>query len=278
MSFTGSTAAGRRIAAICGNDLRRVTLELGRKSAAVILPDADLDAVVEHVRTLSLRNTGQVCSNKTRVVVPRSLENELSERLADMMTALPVGDPADPETQIGPLVSKRQRDRVEGYIRTGVDEGAKLVTGGGRPVGLDRGWFVEPTLFTSVDPTMTIAREEIFGPVVAMLTYTTESEAVTIANDSEYGLSGSVFSQDPMRALAIAQQIRTGTVEINGAPVGWKAPVGGFKNSGIGREAGPEGLEAYVEVKSYGLPDALADQLDDDVVDNLILRDGQEER
>lgn len=261
VSFTGSTAAGRRIAALCGQDLRRVTLELGGKSAALVLDDADLDVVLPTVQALSLRNTGQACSNKTRIVVARSRQAELLDRLREMVGSLVVGDPADPATQVGPVVSAVQRERVEGYLEVGRQEGAKVLVGGGRPAGLDRGWFVEPTVFTDVRPDMRIAQEEIFGPVLSVLAFDDEDEAVAIANDSDYGLNGSVFTADPEHALAVARRIRTGTVELNGCGVGFHAPIGGFKCSGIGREAGLEGFDAYVELKSYGLPAQLADIL-----------------
>jgi acyl-CoA reductase-like NAD-dependent aldehyde dehydrogenase len=261
VTFTGSTAAGRRIAAICGNDLRRVTLELGGKSAAIFLPDTDLDHAVESLRMGSFRNSGQVCSLKTRLVVPRQQEDEILDRLRELVDSMPVGDPGAPDTQIGPVASQRQRARVESYIAAGRDEGATLVAGGGRPGGLDHGWFVAPTVFTGVTPRMRIAQEEIFGPVLSVLTYGTEDEAVAIANDSAYGLNGAVFSGDVERASALARRIRTGTVEINGNPTGFTAPAGGFKASGIGREAGPEGLEAYVEVQALGLPAEYAARL-----------------
>jgi aldehyde dehydrogenase (NAD+) len=254
VSFTGSTAAGQRIASLCGQDLRRVTLELGGKSAAVVLDDADLDVVVDAVRGGSLRYNGQACNNKTRIVVPRSRESEVLERLTAMTASLVVGDPADPATDLGPLVSDGQRQRVENYIAAGRAEGARLITGGGRPTGLERGWFVEPTIFADVKPEAQIAQEEIFGPVLAVITVDSEEEAVTVANDSPYGLSGSVFSADAEHALRVARRIRTGSVDINGRPAGFHAPVGGFKSSGIGREAGPEGFDAFVELKSYGLP------------------------
>ncbi|WP_409180722.1 aldehyde dehydrogenase [Amycolatopsis sp. VS8301801F10] len=254
VSFTGSTAAGRRIGALCGQDLRRCTLELGGKSAAVLLGDADLDAAIAAVRAVSLRNTGQVCSNKTRIVVARSLRDELHDRLVDLIGSMPVGDPFDPATEIGPLASAAQRARVEGYLADGKASGASLLIGGGRPEGLERGWYVSPAVFADVDPDAKIAQEEIFGPVLTVHTFDTEEEAVAIANNSDYGLNGSVFSADPEHALAVARRIRTGTVEVNGNPVGFTAPIGGFKNSGIGREAGPEGFDAYVELKSYGLP------------------------
>ncbi|MER6560511.1 aldehyde dehydrogenase [Streptomyces sp. NPDC001027] len=261
VGFTGSTAAGQRIASLCGQNLRRVTLELGGKSAAVILDDADLAATVESLRTGSLRNSGQVCSLKTRLLVSRAREAEFVDRLTAMIAAMPIGDPHDPATQIGPMVTARQRDRVEGYIGLGRSEGAKIVLGGGRPASQPHGWFVEPTVFTEVQPSMRIAQEEIFGPVLSVITYDDEDQAVAIANDSAYGLNGSVFTTDLERGLSLARRIRTGTVELNGNPVGRHAPVGGFKQSGIGREFGPEGFDSYVELKSIGLPASLAQSL-----------------
>jgi acyl-CoA reductase-like NAD-dependent aldehyde dehydrogenase len=254
VAFTGSTAAGRRIASLCGQDLRRVTLELGGKSAAVILDDADLDGTVERLRLLSLRNSGQVCSLKTRLLVSNRREHELVDRLVVLLGSMPVGDPHDAATQIGPMVAARQRARVENYIQLGQEQGAKLVVGGGRPSHLDRGWFVEPTLFTAVEPDMRIAQEEIFGPVLSVLTYQDEDQAIAIANNSSYGLSGAVFTSDVEHGLELARQIRTGTVELNGNVAGFHAPMGGFKCSGIGRESGPEGIDEYVELKSVGLP------------------------
>ncbi|MFD5125236.1 aldehyde dehydrogenase [Streptomyces sp. NPDC058385] len=254
VTFTGSTAAGRRVASLCGNDLKRVTLELGGKSAAVLLDDADFAAAAESLRVGSFRNSGQVCSLKTRIVVPRSREAEFLDAFEAVVSSMPVGDPKDPGTQIGPLVSARQRERVEGYIEAGRAQGARVVLGGGRPANLPEGFFVEPTVFAGVDPSMTIAQEEIFGPVVSVLTYDDEDQAVAIANNSSYGLNGSVFTADPERGVELARRIRTGTIEVNGSPVGFHAPIGGFKSSGIGREAGLEGFDAYVELKSIGLP------------------------
>ena len=254
VAFTGSTAAGRRIAALCGQDLRRVTLELGGKSAAVILDDADLETTVERLRMGSLRNSGQVCSLKTRLVVSTRRERELLDRLVALLESMPVGDPHDPATQIGPMVAARQRTVVENYIRIGLEQGAKIVAGGGRPPGLDRGWFVEPTIFSGVEADMRIAQEEIFGPVLAVITYDDEDEAIAIANNSSYGLNGSIFTSDLERGLELARRIRTGTVELNGNPAGYHAPMGGFKSSGIGRESGPEGFDPYVELKAIGLP------------------------
>jgi acyl-CoA reductase-like NAD-dependent aldehyde dehydrogenase len=261
VAFTGSTRAGRRIAAICGNDLRRVTLELGGKSAAIILDDADLEAAVENLRLSALRNSGQVCSLKTRLLVSKRREGEFVERLIALVESMPVGDPGDPNTQIGPMVSARHRGVVESYIQAGKDEGARIVFGGGRPADLDRGWYVEPTIFTDVKPSDKIAQEEIFGPVLSVLTYEDEIDAVAIANDSVYGLNGSVFCGDLEHGLAIASQIRTGTVEVNGNPAGLYAPMGGFKSSGIGREQSYEGLDSYTEPRSIGLPQKFANDL-----------------
>jgi acyl-CoA reductase-like NAD-dependent aldehyde dehydrogenase len=254
VTFTGSTAAGQRVAEVAGPLLKRVTLELGGKSAAVVLDDADFPSVVESLRAGSFRNSGQVCSLKTRIVVPRSRHDEFIDDLRAMVDTMPVGDPTDPATQIGPMVNQRQHERVLGYIDIGREEGATLVRGGGRPAGLDRGYYVEPTIFTDVTPDMRIAQEEIFGPVVSVIPYDDEAEAVAIANDSTYGLNGSVFTGDAAHGVDIARRIRTGTVEVNGSPVGFTAPIGGFKYSGIGREAGLEGFDSYVELKSIGLP------------------------
>ncbi|MBT0778729.1 aldehyde dehydrogenase [Paracoccus sp. pheM1] len=259
VSFTGSTAAGQRLGGLCGQEIRRITLELGGKSAAIILDDADIPKAVENLRLASLRNSGQVCSNKTRILVPRRRRDEILDALAAMVGTMPVGDPMDPATEIGPMVSARQRDRVEGYVARGKAEGATLVLGGGRPGHLGRGWFVEPTIFADVDQNATIAQEEIFGPVLAVLNYDSEDEAVAIANNSQYGLHGSVFSGDDGHAVAVARRIRTGSVDINGAGAGFYSPLGGFKKSGIGREAAIEGFDAYVEMKSIGLPAAYAE-------------------
>ncbi|QSE93008.1 aldehyde dehydrogenase [Rhodococcus pseudokoreensis] len=254
VSFTGSTAAGRRIASLCGNDLRRVTLELGGKSAAIILDDADLDAAVESLRFGSLRNTGQVCSAKSRILVSRKRQAELVDRLTAMIAAMPVGDPMSEATELGPLVSARQRERVEEYFEIGRSEGAKIVLGGGRPGNTDRGWFVDATVFTEVESSMRIAQEEIFGPVLSVIAYDDEAQAIDISNDSRYGLNGSVFTTDVDHGLAVARRLRTGTVELNGSRAGSRAPAGGFKSSGIGREGAIEGFDSYVEVQSIGLP------------------------
>jgi acyl-CoA reductase-like NAD-dependent aldehyde dehydrogenase len=261
VAFTGSTAAGRRIASICGNDLRRVTLELGGKSAAIFLADADLDTAVEKLRFSSLRNSGQVCSLKTRLLVPRQLEKQLLDRLTALVQSMPVGAPTDPDTQIGPMVSARHRGVVERYIDIGRTQGARVLIGGGRPADLDRGWYVEPTVFADVKPTDVIAQEEIFGPVLSVLAYDDEEEAIAMANDSSYGLNGAVFTADLDRGLSVAGRMRTGTVELDGNPVGLFAPIGGFKDSGIGREQGYEGFQSYTEARSIGVPAHLADSL-----------------
>jgi acyl-CoA reductase-like NAD-dependent aldehyde dehydrogenase len=254
VTFTGSTAAGRKIASLCGHDLRRVSLELGGKSAAIVLDDADLGLTAEALRMGSFRNSGQICSLKTRVLVPVQRQDELVSRLEALVASMAVGDPHSEATEIGPMVSDAQLKRVQGYIASGREQGATLVTGGGRPSGLGRGWFVEPTVFADVRPDMRVAREEIFGPVLSVLAYRDEAEAITLANDSPYGLSGAVFSSDVERGVAVASRIRTGAVEVNGSPIGLGAPFGGFKESGIGRENGPEGLASYMELRSIGLP------------------------
>jgi betaine-aldehyde dehydrogenase len=254
ISFTGSTAAGRRIAALCGERLKRVTLELGGKSAAIILDDADLGSTIAGLLPAAMMNNGQACMAQTRVLASRRRYAEVVEGLVEAVCALPVGDPTAPETFCGPLVAARQRERVESYIRAGREEGAAIAVGGGRPAGLARGWYVEPTVFTRVDNRMRIAREEIFGPVIAVIAYDDETDAVRIANDSDYGLSGTVWTADVDRGLDVARRVRTGTYTVNGFWMEFSAPFGGFKCSGIGRELGPEGLEAYLEPKTIHLP------------------------
>lgn len=251
VTFTGSTEAGRHIAAACGRQLKRFSLELGGKSAAIILDDADLDATMAGLQFASLANNGQACIAQTRILAPRSRYDDVVQALGAMMSGLVVGDPFDPATQIGPLISRRQQDRVNGYIHSGEREGARLVVGGpGGVEGQDKGWFVNPTLFADVDNGMRIAREEIFGPVLVVIPYTDDDDAVAIANDSDYGLGGSVWTTDNDRGLGIARRVRTGTFAVNQYVMDFKAPFGGFKASGIGRELGVEGLHAYVEYKS----------------------------
>jgi aldehyde dehydrogenase (NAD+) len=254
VAFTGSTAAGRKIGAICGEQLKRVTLELGGKSAAIIADDADLDATLPILMPFALMNNGQACVAQTRILAPRSRYDEVRDALAEAIANFKIGDPLDPATECGPLVAERQRDRVEGYIAKGRQEGATVVVGGGRPSGLDSGWYVEPTLFADVDNSMTIAQEEIFGPVLSLIAYDDDDDAVAIANDSDYGLSGSVYTTDVARGIEIAKRVRTGTYAVNNLGMDFGAPFGGFKSSGLGRELGPEGLEAYLEAKSILLP------------------------
>ena len=254
VSFTGSSPAGRRIASLCGGLLRPVTLELGGKSAAIILADADLDSTVEGLRTAGFRNTGQACVVNSRILVPEHRFGEYVDAISALASGLRIGDPSDPDTEFGPLVSARQRDRVEGYIRTGLEGDARITTGGGRPAGMPTGWYVEPTVFVDVDNSMTIAREEIFGPVVMVMPYREEAEAIAIANDSEYGLHGTVWTQDPDHGLEVARQVRVGTLAVNGFGCDIVAPFGGMKGSGLGREMGPEGLDAFLELQSILLP------------------------
>jgi acyl-CoA reductase-like NAD-dependent aldehyde dehydrogenase len=250
ISFTGSTATGRRIGSLCGERVARCTLELGGKSAAVILNDADIASAATHLALSEITLTGQACNSLTRIVVPRARHDEMVEALAAVFSAVRVGDPFAPDTQMGPLATERQRDRVEGYISRGIEEGAELVTGGHRPTHLNRGWFIEPTLFARVDNSTTIAREEIFGPVLAVIPAVDEEDAVNIANDSIYGLNASVFTNDPDRARAVARQLRAGTVGHNAKRVDFGIAFGGFKQSGVGREGGREGLLPYLETKT----------------------------
>jgi aldehyde dehydrogenase (NAD+) len=255
VSFTGSTATGRRVASLAGETLKVATMELGGKSAAIILEDADLDAHLPAIVNGSISSNGQVCHSTTRILVPRSRADEVTSRIVEAVAGLRVGDPDDPATFVGPLVSRRQRDRVEGYIASGVEQGARLALGGGRPVGHDRGWYVEPTVFTDVRNDMTIAREEIFGPVLCVIPFDDLDDAVRIANDSEYGLGGAVFTEDLDAALDVAARIQTGSFVINeGAGGGGGGPFGGVKNSGVGRERGQEGFDAYYTLKSVSLP------------------------
>ncbi|MFF3572671.1 aldehyde dehydrogenase [Nocardia jiangxiensis] len=256
VSFTGSTAAGSKIAETCGRLLRPVTLELGGKSAAILLDDVDLNASLESLFGVTFLNNGQICWLNTRVLAPRSRYGEIVDTLTDLARSLQIGDPLDPGTKIGPLVSARQRERVEGYIAKGKSEGARLTTGGGRPAGIESGFFVEPTIFADLDNTATIAREEIFGPVLSVIPFSDETEALAIANDSEYGLGGSVWSSDVERAAGIAAKVKSGTVGVNHYSNDPVAPFGGIKNSGLGRELGPEGLHTFQQLHTVYLPPA----------------------
>ncbi|HUZ44127.1 MAG TPA: aldehyde dehydrogenase family protein [Acidimicrobiales bacterium] len=254
VSFTGSTRAGKRVSELAAQTVKRVALELGGKSANVILDDADLEKAVRDGVGKCYLNSGQTCSALTRMIVPRSRLAEVEKIAAETAATFKPGAPDAADTRLGPLVSAVQRDRVRGYINKGVEEGAKLLTGGAdAPAGLDKGFFVQPTVFSEVRTDMTIAQEEIFGPVLAILPYDDEEEAITIANDSVYGLAGGVWSGDPERARRVARRIRTGQVEINGGSFNPVAPFGGYKQSGNGRELGKFGLEEFLEVKSLQL-------------------------
>ncbi|MFB7109798.1 aldehyde dehydrogenase [Streptomyces sp. NPDC056291] len=256
IAFTGSTAAGRLIAAIAGERFKRVSLELGGKSASIVLPDADVARAAAALKSLSLGNNGEACVAHTRILAPRSRYDEVVEAIAAMMRGVTVGDPMDPDTWIGPMVKQAQQQRVQSCIEAGIAEGARLVLGGpGAPdtPGLEKGFYVRPTLFADVTNTMRIAQEEIFGPVLAVIPYDTEDEAVAIANDSDYGLDGGVWTADPEHGLEVARRIRTGTFGVNGASRDMRAPFGGFKASGLGREFGPAGLSAYTEYQSIAL-------------------------
>ena len=254
LTFTGSSAVGKEVGKRAADMLKPSTLELGGKSAAIILEDVDLASAVPMLVFSGVMNAGQGCVNQTRILAPRSRYDEVVEAVSQFVQALPVGPPSDPANQIGPLISEKQRQRVEGYIAKGKDEGARLVCGGGRPEGLDSGYFVQPTVFADVDNNMTIAQEEIFGPVLSIIPYDTEDDAVRIANDSVYGLAGSVWTSDVPKGIEISQKIRTGTYGINWYAFDPGSPFGGYKNSGIGRENGPEGVEHFCQLKSVLLP------------------------
>ncbi len=256
VSFTGSTAVGRHIGSVCGGLLKRVTLELGGKSAAIVLDDVNLDeAMMSQLVQSGVMNNGQVCGAQSRILVSRKRYDEVVEALGAAVGALKVGDPLDIESEIGPLVAARQRDRVVGFLESGVAEGARVVTGGGTPADLDKGWYVEPTVFADVSNAMKLAQEEIFGPVLSVIPFDDEAQAIRIANDSDYGLCGSVWTADAEHGAAVAAQVRTGVVAINSAMIlDFNAPFGGFKQSGIGRELGPEGIGPYTEYQSIILP------------------------
>jgi acyl-CoA reductase-like NAD-dependent aldehyde dehydrogenase len=250
ITFTGSTAAGRRIASICGERIARCTLELGGKSAAVVLDDVDIATAAGAIAGAECFLAGQVCSSLTRVVVTERRHDEMVAALSAVFAQVKVGDPFEVTTQMGPLAASRQRDRVEGYIAKGIAEGATLASGGGRPKHLERGWYVEPTVFANVDNSSTIAQEEIFGPVLSVIPAKDEEDAVAIANDTIYGLNSSVFTNDVDRARDVARQLRAGTVGHNAFRTDFSIAFGGFKQSGIGREGGTEGLHPFLEAKA----------------------------
>ncbi|MBO9671146.1 MAG: aldehyde dehydrogenase [Sphingobium sp.] len=250
ISFTGSTVAGKHIAGVAAERLARVSLELGGKSAAMILDDADIDHVLKTLVPYSMPITGQVCFSLTRVLVSKNREAEFVDAYTNAISKVKVGDPFEADVGIGPLAMQRQLDRVLGYIEKGKNEGAKLALGGGRPSGLNRGYFVEPTIFTNVDPNMTIFKEEIFGPVVSVVSYDNEADMIAKANDTSYGLHGAVYTQDPERGFGVAREYRAGSVAVNHMAVDIHMPFGGFKQSGIGRDGGIEGLENYTETKA----------------------------
>ena len=254
VAFTGSTAVGKRIAGLTGPHLKRLTLELGGKAAAIVLDDVDLATTVPQLIGVSMTLSGQFCTAQSRILVSRDRYDEAVQIYAGIAAGLPVGHTFDKGTYIGPLISERQRDRVLDYIEIGKQEGAILVAGGGKPGHLDRGWFVEPTVFRDVKSDMRIAQEEIFGPVVTFISYSDEEEAIAIANDSAFGLHGTVWTKDVDKGVEVGRRIRTGTYSVNALSLDPAAPFGGVKNSGQGREMGREGLAAYLEPKSITVP------------------------
>jgi acyl-CoA reductase-like NAD-dependent aldehyde dehydrogenase len=254
ISFTGSTAAGKRIMAIAAENIKRVTLELGGKSAAIIADDIDLESFLPEMVFGGIGHSGQICAALTRILVPRRRQNEVVGHIKAIMENLKIGDPREADTMIGPLVAERQQKRVLDYIAIGQQEGARLATGGGKPAHLESGWYVEPTLFADVSNDMRIAREEIFGPVLVVIPFDTIDDAIAIANDSEYGLSGAVYAGDQQLAESIARQIRTGQISVNGHSICVVQPFGGYKQSGLGREGGLEGFHEFFETKLIQLP------------------------
>jgi len=250
VTFTGSSAAGRHIASVCGSNMVRATFELGGKSAAIIRDDFSIDAAAGILGNTINALSGQVCAMLSRAIVPKARHDELAEAIAKVMQSTTIGMPEDPETQLGPLAMGRQLERVEMYVEEGRNSSADLVTGGRRPAHMNKGYFIEPTLFANVDNTSRIAQEEIFGPVLCLIPAEDEEDAIRIANESDYGLNGSVFTNDPQAAYDIARKVRTGAVAQNGMKLEYSAPFGGFKQSGLGREGGDEGINAYLEIKT----------------------------
>jgi aldehyde dehydrogenase (NAD+) len=257
VSFTGSTTIGRRIGEICGGLVKPAVLELGGKSAGIILEDGDLELAIPTLVACSVgTNQGQSCVAMTRILVPESRYDSIAEAFTEAIAGLKVGDPMEPDTVVGPLITARHRERVEGYIAKAVADGATVATGGGRPSHLPKGWYVEPTLLTGVTNDMTVAREEIFGPVSALIPYSDEEDAIRIANDSSFGLSGSVFTADPAHGFELARRIRTGTFSVNTYAADLNSPFGGYKQSGIGREHGVSGLQEYLRPKTISVDPA----------------------
>ncbi|OHV52152.1 aldehyde dehydrogenase family protein, partial [Pseudofrankia sp. BMG5.36] len=257
VSFTGSTAVGRRIGEICGSQVKRAVLELGGKSAAIICSDADLGLAVPALIGSSVAmNTGQACVAMSRILAPAARYDEIANRLAAAISSLKVGDPMEPDTAIGPLITAAHRDRVEGHIARGLAEGATVRVGGGRPAHLPRGWYVEPTLLTDVRNDMSVAQEEIFGPVTALIRYEDEEDAIRIANDSRFGLAGTVFTADALHGFEIARRIRSGTFSVNTYVCDLNSPFGGYKQSGIGREHGVAALTEYLQTKTISVDPA----------------------
>jgi len=254
VSFTGSTPVGKRIAEVCAQSMKRLTLELGGKSAAIMLDDVDAAKAVPGIIGCSVAMLqGEICTAQTRILVPRARYGEIVDAFAEQIAQLPVGDPADRTMVIGPMITRQHRERVEGYVQLGQEEGARVAVGGGRPSHLDRGWYLEPTLLADATNDMRVAREEIFGPVVVAIPHDGVDDAVRIANDSPFGLSGTVWTEDADAALDVARRVRTGTFALNTYTVDPTTPFGGYKESGIGREMGVEGLEGYVEYKSVAV-------------------------
>ncbi len=254
VSFTGSTRAGKRVSEVAAQSVKRVSLELGGKSAAIVLDDADLASAIKGTVSACFLNSGQTCSAHTRLLVPESKYAEAAKLATDEAKKFTVGDPFNDQTRLGPLVSKSQLDRVRGFIEKGIAEGAQLLVGGPeKPAGVDKGYYVQPTVFGRVDPNSTIAREEIFGPVLSIMTHKGDDDAVRIANDTIYGLAGGVWSGDEERAKRVAKRIRAGQIDINGGAFNMQAPFGGYKQSGHGRDLGKFGLEEFLEYKSLQL-------------------------
>jgi acyl-CoA reductase-like NAD-dependent aldehyde dehydrogenase len=252
ISFTGSTAVGMKIAEAAGARMKRTLLELGGKSANIVFADCDRVRALRSAASVWTFHSGQICIAGTRVLIEEPIYETFTAELAAAGVKLKIGDPREPGVEVGPLVSAAQHERVERYIRKGIEEGATLACGGKRPPNLKKGYYFEPTLFTDVRNDMTIAREEIFGPVIAAIPFRNEAEAIAIANDSDYGLYGYVWTSDTVRGLRVARALRTGTVQINGSPMNPDAPFGGFKNSGVGRDGGRFALHAYSEIKYIG--------------------------